>query len=63
MMSLLVLLVEIGEINNKIFDDQHVRQRSYYSWLASVAIDWLKACHSVGAINVNVTRPTNPFSA
>lgn len=63
MISLLVLLVEIGEINNKIFDDKHVRQRSYNSWLASVAIDWLKACNSVGAANVHRAGPTNPFSA
>ena len=58
---LLVLVVEIGEINDQIFDNKHVGQRGIDSGLGSVSVNGLEASHSVGAINVHSTRPTNPF--
>lgn len=36
---LLVLLVEIGEINDQVFDDEHVRQRGDHGGLGSVCVD------------------------
>jgi hypothetical protein len=55
MVILLVLLVEISEINNQIFDHKHVRERGYNSGPGSVRINGLETCHSVGPINIHST--------
>ena len=52
---LLVLLIEVGEINNEIFDNEHMRKWGDGGGLGSVGINRFKASHSVDAIYVHRT--------
>lgn len=58
---LLVLLIEIGHINNQILDNIHMRQRSYHGGGASVGVDRLQTSHRIRPVNVHRTRPAYPF--
>lgn len=53
--GLLVLVVEVGEINSKIFDDVHMGKRSYNGWFGSVSINGFEASNCVSSINVHST--------
>lgn len=54
-MTLLVLLIEISEINSKIFDDKHMGKGRYNGGFGSVSINRFEASHSVGSIDVHST--------
>lgn len=60
--KVLVLVVEVGEINNKIFDDKHMGKRGYNGGFGSVGINRFEAGHCVASINVHGTRSTYTFS-
>lgn len=63
MLTILVLLVEVGEVNNQILDHKHVRKRGNGGRLRSISIYWLETSYSVATINVHCTGSTYSFPA
>lgn len=59
--GLLVLLIEVGEVDNEVLDDKSAREGSDGSGLGSVCVDGLKTSHGVGPIDVHGARSTYPF--
>lgn len=59
----LVLLVELGEVGDKVSDDKHVGQGVDLLLLGDVGVDSTEACESVSALNVHGARAADTFSA
>lgn len=51
--KLLVLVIEIREIDDQIFDYKQVRKRSYGHWSARICINRLETCYCINAIYVH----------
>lgn len=49
----LVLMVEIGEINNQIFNHIHMGQGSDYSSCLSIGVNWLEACYCISPVDIH----------
>lgn len=56
-------MVEIGEVDDQIFDHKHVRQRGYNRGSGSLGVNGLQASHRVGSINVHGAGAAYSFPA
>lgn len=59
----LVLLVEMGQVRDKVTDDKHVRERVDLLGLGQVGVNTAETCKSVVTINVHGAGTANTFTA
>jgi len=58
-----ILLIELGEIGNDVFDDVGVGERVDLGFLLGVGWDSAQARQCINTINIHRATPANAFSA
>lgn len=62
-MAALVLLVEVGEVDDEVLDDEHVGERGDHRGCRGVGVDGLQTSHGVVAVDVHGAGAADAFPA